>query len=219
MLITKKLFIGAIELSWTSSSCCRKWTWYWSAEGPRHLPGWHEFNNAVGYVHQWLNNSVHIICHGVCCAMLLPVMNGKRVPEAFRNVASLGLHVEGNLQTKNVTIMRLLRLRSFIAVGIPGEADWTWYWRKDWLWYLQDADWCLHQETIMPNLRRNIAFYKELFSKRLTTIGIIHPNYWHFRKIPVKAFFKCAIISEKWWRFHCGTHFHDFLIVCVLLLR
>lgn len=50
---------------------------------------------------QWLYQlgAVYNLPHGVCCAMLLPVIereNAKRVPEAFRNVAkALGLHVEG----------------------------------------------------------------------------------------------------------------------------
>ena len=60
------------------------------------------FNNAgLGYVHSMAHQlgAVYKLPHGVCCAMLLPVIereNAKRVPAAFRDVAkALGLQTEG----------------------------------------------------------------------------------------------------------------------------
>ena len=61
------------------------------------------FNNAgLGYVHSMAHQlgAVYNLPHGVCCAMLLPVIEVKMlnvVPEAFRkcSLKALGLHVEG----------------------------------------------------------------------------------------------------------------------------
>ena len=82
------------------------------------------FNNAgLGYVHSMAHQlgAVYNLPHGVCCAMLLPVVereNAKRVPVAFRNVAkALGMQIEGN-QMKNVLLMLFLRLKNFLKLSV-----------------------------------------------------------------------------------------------------
>ena len=103
--VTKKLSIGAIEL-------IKEYLPRAVANGQDIVAreamvnaiflGGMSFNNAgLGYVHSMAHQlgSVYHLPHGVCCAMLLPVVereNAKRVPAAFRNVAkALGLHTEG----------------------------------------------------------------------------------------------------------------------------
>lgn len=84
------------------------------------------FNNAgLSYVHSMAHQlgAVYNLPHGVCCAMLLPVIereNAKRVPEAFRNVAkTLGLHVEGksDQERADYAIAEIEKLSE--TVGIP----------------------------------------------------------------------------------------------------
>ena len=175
--VTKKLSIGAIELI------------------KEHLPravangqdieareamvnaiflGGMAFNNAgLGYVHSMAHQlgAVYHLPHGVCCAMLLPVVereNAKRVPATFRNVAkALGLHTEGKSDTEcaEYAISEIEKLSE--TVGIPKklteldikeeEFDFE-YLSKNAL-----IDACAPGNPFMPTLEETIALYKELF--------------------------------------------------------
>lgn len=132
------------------------------------------FNNAgLGYVHSMAHQlgAVYNLPHGVCCAMLLPVVereNAKRVPEAFRNVAkALGLHTEGksDKECADYAISEIEKLSA--TVGIPKklteldikeeEFDFE-YLSKNAL-----IDACAPGNPFMPTLEETIALYKELF--------------------------------------------------------
>ena len=132
------------------------------------------FNNAgLGYVHSMAHQlgAVYHLPHGVCCAMLLPVVereNAKRVPVAFRNVAkALGLHTEGKTDTEcaEYAISEIEKLSE--TVGIPKklteldikeeEFDFE-YLSKNAL-----IDACAPGNPFMPTLEETIALYKELF--------------------------------------------------------
>lgn len=175
--VTKKLSIGAIEL-------IKEYL-------PRAVENGHDieareamvnaiflggmaFNNAgLGYVHSMAHQlgAVYKLPHGVCCAMLLPVVekeNAKRVPAAFRNVAkALGLHTEGKTDEECATyaIAEIEKLSE--TVGIPKklteldikeeEFDFE-YLSKNAL-----IDACAPGNPFMPILEETIAFYKELF--------------------------------------------------------
>ena len=175
--VTKKLSIGAIELI------------------NEHLPkavadgqdivareamvnaiflGGMAFNNAgLGYVHSMAHQlgAVYHLPHGVCCAMLLPIIereNAKRVPAAFRDVAkAFGLVTVGKTDEECAAfaIENIERLSE--TVGIPKkltelnikeeEFDFE-YLSKN---ALLDA--CAPGNPFMPTLEETIAFYKELF--------------------------------------------------------
>ncbi|MGT2800319.1 iron-containing alcohol dehydrogenase [Streptococcus marmotae] len=175
--VTKKLSIGAIEL-------IKEYL-------PRAVENGHDiearesmvhaiflggmaFNNAgLGYVHSMAHQlgAVYNLPHGVCCAMLLPVVereNAKRVPAAFRDVAkAFGLHTEGKTDQEcaDYAISEIEKLSE--TVGIPkklteldikeDEFDFE-YLSKNAL-----IDACAPGNPFMPTLEETIAFYKELF--------------------------------------------------------
>ncbi|CJT85785.1 alcohol dehydrogenase [Streptococcus pneumoniae] len=175
--VTKKLSIGAIEL-------IKEYL-------PRAVENGHDiearegmvnaiflggmsFNNAgLGYVHSMAHQlgAVYNLPHGVCCAMLLPVIereNAKRVPEAFRNVAkALGLHVEGksDQECADYAIAEIEKLSE--TVGIPKKLTELGIEEKDFDFeYLSKnalIDACAPGNPFMPTLEETIAFYKELF--------------------------------------------------------
>ena len=175
--VTKKLSIGAIEL-------IKEYLPRTVANGQDIVAreamvnaiflGGMSFNNAgLGYVHSMAHQlgSVYHLPHGVCCAMLLPVVereNAKRVPAAFRNVAkALGLHTEGKSDSEcaDYAIAEIEKLSEI--VGIPKkltefdikeeEFDFE-YLSKNAL-----IDACAPGNPFMPTLEETIAFYKELF--------------------------------------------------------
>ena len=175
--VTKKLSIGAIELIKEFLPC--------AVENGHDIEareamvnaiflGGMAFNNAgLGYVHSMAHQlgAVYNLPHGVCCAMLLPVVereNAKRVPEAFRNVAkALGLHTEGksDKECADYAISEIEKLSA--TVGIPKklteldikeeEFDFE-YLSKNAL-----IDACAPGNPFMPTLEETIALYKELF--------------------------------------------------------
>ena len=175
--VTKKLSIGAIEL-------IKEYL-------PRAVANGHDiearegmvnaiflggmsFNNAgLGYVHSMAHQlgAVYNLPHGVCCAMLLPVVereNAKRVPEAFRNVAkALGLHVEGKTDQEcaDYAIAEIEKLSE--TVGIPKKLTELGIQEKDFDFdYLSKnalIDACAPGNPFMPTLEETIALYKELF--------------------------------------------------------
>ena len=174
---TKKLSIGAIEL-------IKEYL-------PRAVANGHDieareamlnaiflggmsFNNAgLGYVHSMAHQlgAVYNLPHGVCCAMLLPVVereNAKRVPLAFRNVAkALGLHIEGKTDEEcaSYAITEIEKLSE--TVGIPKKLTELGIEEKefDFEYLSKNAliDACAPGNPFMPTLEETIAFYKELF--------------------------------------------------------
>ena len=175
--VTKKLSIGAIEL-------IKEYL-------PRAVANGHDieareamvnaiflggmsFNNAgLGYVHSMAHQlgAVYHLPHGVCCAMLLPVVereNAKRVPAAFRNVAkALGLHAEGKTDEECAAfaISEIETLSE--TVGIPKKLTELGIEEKDFDFeYLSKnalIDACAPGNPFMPTLEETIALYKELF--------------------------------------------------------
>ena len=175
--VTKKLSIGAIEL--IKEYLPRAVANGQDIEAREAMVnaiflGGMAFNNAgLGYVHSMAHQlgAVYHLPHGVCCAMLLPVVereNAKRVPVAFRNVAkALGLHTEGKTDTEcaEYAISEIEKLSE--TVGIPKklteldikeeEFDFE-YLSKNAL-----IDACAPGNPFMPTLEETIALYKELF--------------------------------------------------------
>lgn len=175
--VTKKLSIGAIEL--IKEYLPRAVANGQDIEAREAMVnaiflGGMAFNNAgLGYVHSMAHQlgAVYHLPHGVCCAMLLPIIekeNAKRVPAAFRNVAkALGLHVEGKSDEECAAyaIAEIEKLSE--TVGIPKklteldikeeEFDFE-YLSKNAL-----IDACAPGNPFMPTLEETIAFYKELF--------------------------------------------------------
>ena len=175
--VTKKLSIGAIEL-------IKEYL-------PRAVADGHDiearegmvnaiflggmsFNNAgLGYVHSMAHQlgAVYKLPHGVCCAMLLPVVereNAKRVPEAFRNVAkALGLQIEGKTDEECAAyaISEIEKLSE--TVGIPKKLTELGIEEKDFDFdYLSKnalIDACAPGNPFMPTLEETIALYRELF--------------------------------------------------------
>ena len=175
--VTKKLSIGAIEL-------IKEYL-------PRAVANGHDieareamvnaiflggmsFNNAgLGYVHSMAHQlgAVYHLPHGVCCAMLLPVVereNAKRVPAAFRNVAkALGLHTESKTDEECAAyaISEIETLSE--TVGIPKKLTELGIEEKDFDFeYLSKnalIDACAPGNPFMPTLEETIALYKELF--------------------------------------------------------
>ncbi len=132
------------------------------------------FNNAgLGYVHSMAHQlgAVYKLPHGVCCAMLLPVIereNAKRVPAAFRDVAkALGLQTEGKSDEECAAyaIKEIETLSE--TVGIPKKLTELGIEEKDFDFeYLSKnalIDACAPGNPFMPTLEETIAFYKELF--------------------------------------------------------
>ncbi|NLJ19159.1 iron-containing alcohol dehydrogenase [Globicatella sulfidifaciens] len=132
------------------------------------------FNNAgLGYVHSMAHQlgAVYKLPHGVCCAMLLPVVereNAKRVPAAFRDVAkALGMDVTGHSHEEcaDYAIAEIEKLSE--TVGIPkklteldikeDEFDFE-YLSKNAM-----IDACAPGNPFTPTLEETISFYKELF--------------------------------------------------------
>lgn len=175
--VTKKLSIGAIEL-------IKEYL-------PRAVANGHDieareamvnaiflggmsFNNAgLGYVHSMAHQlgAVYHLPHGVCCAMLLPVVereNAKRVPSAFRNVAkALGLHTEGKTD-EDCAAYAISEIETLSeTVGIPKKLTELGIEEKDFDFeYLSKnalIDACAPGNPFMPTLEETIALYKELF--------------------------------------------------------
>ncbi|MBR7927377.1 iron-containing alcohol dehydrogenase [Aerococcaceae bacterium zg-ZUI334] len=132
------------------------------------------FNNAgLGYVHSMAHQlgAVYDLPHGVCCAMLLPIIereNAKRVPAAFRDVAkALGLNPEGKSDEECAAyaISEIEKLSE--TVGIPKKL--TEFGIKeeefdfDYLSKNAMIDACAPGNPFTPTLEETIAFYKELF--------------------------------------------------------
>lgn len=175
--VTKKLSIGAIEL--IKEYLPRAVANGQDIEAREAMVnaiflGGMAFNNAgLGYVHSMAHQlgAVYHLPHGVCCAMLLPVVereNAKRVPAAFRNVAkALGLHIEGKTDAEcaEYAISEIEKISE--TVGIPKklteldikeeEFDFE-YLSKNAL-----IDACAPGNPFMPTLEETIALYKELF--------------------------------------------------------
>ena len=175
--VTKKLSIGAIEL--IKEYLPRAVANGQDIEAREAMVnaiflGGMSFNNAgLGYVHSMAHQlgAVYNLPHGVCCAMLLPVVereNAKRVPEAFRNVAkALGLHVEGKTDQEcaDYAIAEIEKLSE--TVGIPKKLTELGIQEKDFDFdYLSKnalIDACAPGNPFMPTLEETIALYKELF--------------------------------------------------------
>ncbi|MGT2755458.1 iron-containing alcohol dehydrogenase [Streptococcus ovis] len=175
--VTKKLSIGAIEL--IKEYLPRAVANGQDIEAREAMVnaiflGGMAFNNAgLGYVHSMAHQlgAVYHLPHGVCCAMLLPIIekeNAKRVPAAFRDVAkALGLQTEGKSDEECAAyaIQEIETLSE--TVGIPKklteldikeeEFDFE-YLSKNAL-----IDACAPGNPFMPTLEETIAFYKELF--------------------------------------------------------
>lgn len=175
--VTKKLSIGAIEL--INEFLPRAVANGQDIEAREAMVnaiflGGMSFNNAgLGYVHSMAHQlgAVYHLPHGVCCAMLLPIIereNAKRVPVAFRDVAkAFGLVTEGKTDEECAAfaIENIERLSE--TVGIPKklteldikeeEFDFE-YLSKNAL-----IDACAPGNPFMPTLEETIAFYKELF--------------------------------------------------------
>ncbi|MER0122634.1 iron-containing alcohol dehydrogenase [Streptococcus sp. ZJ93] len=175
--VTKKLSIGAIELiKEYLPRAVENGQDIEARESMVHaiFLGGMAFNNAgLGYVHSMAHQlgAVYNLPHGVCCAMLLPVVereNAKRVPAAFRDVAkAFGLHTDGKTDQEcaDYAISEIEKLSE--TVGIPkklteldikeDEFDFE-YLSKNAL-----IDACAPGNPFMPTLDETIAFYKELF--------------------------------------------------------
>ncbi|MCW6676197.1 iron-containing alcohol dehydrogenase [Aerococcaceae bacterium NML180378] len=132
------------------------------------------FNNAgLGYVHSMAHQlgAVYDLPHGVCCAMLLPVIqreNAKRVPAAFRNVAkALGLDPAGKSDEECAAyaIAEIEKLSE--TVGIPKKLTELDIKEEefDFEYLSKNAmiDACAPGNPFTPTLEETIAFYKELF--------------------------------------------------------
>ena len=175
--VTKKLSIGAIEL--IKEYLPRAVENGQDIEAREAMVnaiflGGMSFNNAgVGYVHSMAHQlgAVYHLPHGVCCAMLLPVIereNARRVPAAFRNVAkALGLHIEDRTDQEcaDYAIAEIESLSRRVGIpekltelGIKEEEFDFEYLSKNAL-----IDACAPGNPFMPTLEETIAFYKELF--------------------------------------------------------
>lgn len=132
------------------------------------------FNNAgLGYVHSMAHQlgAVYDLPHGVCCAMLLPIIekeNAKRVPSKFRLVAkALGLDIIGKTDEEcaSYAVSEIEKLSEL--VGIPKkltelnikeeEFDFE-YLSKNAL-----IDACAPGNPFTPTLEETISYYKQLF--------------------------------------------------------
>ena len=175
--VTKKLSIGAIELiKEYLPRAVKDGHDIEAREGMVNaiFLGGMSFNNAgLGYVHSMAHQlgAVYKLPHGVCCAMLLPVIereNAKRVPAAFRDVAkALGLQTEGKSDEECAAyaIKEIETLSE--TVGIPKKLTELGIEEKDFDFeYLSKnalIDACAPGNPFIPTLEETIAFYKELF--------------------------------------------------------
>lgn len=132
------------------------------------------FNNAgLGFVHSIAHQlgAVYDLPHGVCCAMLLPIIereNAKRAPARFRLVAkALGLDINGKTDEEcaHYAVCEIEKLSE--TVGIPkkltelnikeSEFDFE-YLSKNAL-----IDACAPGNPFTPTLEETIYYYKQLF--------------------------------------------------------
>lgn len=175
--VTKKLSMGAIEL--IKEYLPRAVENGQDAEAREAMVnaiflGGMAFNNAgLGYVHSMAHQlgAVYDLPHGVCCAMLLPIIereNAKRVPKAFRDVAkALGMDVQGQSDEvcAQYAIAEIEKLSE--RVGIPKKLTELGIQEKDFDFeYLSKnamIDACAPGNPFTPTLEETIAFYKELF--------------------------------------------------------
>lgn len=175
--VTKKLSMGAIEL--IKEYLPRAVENGQDAEAREAMVnaiflGGMAFNNAgLGYVHSMAHQlgAVYDLPHGVCCAMLLPIIereNAKRVPKAFRDVAkALGMAVQGQSDEAcaQYAIAEIEKLSE--RVGIPKKLTELGIQEKDFDFeYLSKnamIDACAPGNPFTPTLEETIAFYKELF--------------------------------------------------------
>lgn len=132
------------------------------------------FNNAgLGYVHSMAHQlgAVYNLPHGVCCAMLLPVVekeNVKRAPKAFREVArAFGIDVsnKSDEECADLAIKEIEKLSE--TVGIPKKLTELGIKEEDFDYeYLSKnalVDACTPGNPFPPTLEDTIKFYKELF--------------------------------------------------------
>lgn len=132
------------------------------------------FNNAgLGYVHSMAHQlgAVYNLPHGVCCAMLLPVVervNAKHVPAAFRDVAkALGMQIQDQ-SDEACAAYAIHEIEQLSAtVGIPKKLTELEIREEDFDFdYLSKnalLDACAPGNPFSPNLEDTIALYKELF--------------------------------------------------------
>lgn len=132
------------------------------------------FNNAgLGYVHSMAHQlgAVYNLPHGVCCAMLLPIIereNAKRVPAKFRLVAkALGLDITNKTDEEcaSYAVAEIEKLSE--TVGIPKKLTEFNIKEEDFDFeYLSKnamIDACAPGNPFTPTLEETISYYKELF--------------------------------------------------------
>ncbi len=132
------------------------------------------FNNAgLGYVHSMAHQlgAVYNLPHGVCCAMLLPIIereNAKRVPSKFRLVAkALGLDINQKTDEECAAyaVSEIEKLSEL--VGIPKKLTELNIKEEDFDFeYLSKnamIDACAPGNPFTPTLEETISYYKELF--------------------------------------------------------
>lgn len=132
------------------------------------------FNNAgLGYVHSMAHQlgAVYNLPHGVCCAMLLPIIereNAKRVPSKFRLVAkALGLDINQKTDEEcaSYAVSEIEKLSEL--VGIPKKLTELNIKEEDFDFeYLSKnamIDACAPGNPFTPTLEETISYYKELF--------------------------------------------------------
>lgn len=132
------------------------------------------FNNAgLGYVHSMAHQlgAVYNLPHGVCCAMLLPIIereNAKRVPAKFRLVAkALGLDITNKTDEEcaSYAVSEIEKLSE--TVGIPKKLTELNIKEEDFDFeYLSKnamIDACAPGNPFTPTLEETISYYKELF--------------------------------------------------------
>lgn len=132
------------------------------------------FNNAgLGYVHSMAHQlgAVYNLPHGVCCAMLLPIIereNAKRVPSKFRLVAkALGLDTTDKTDEEcaSYAVLEIEKLSE--RVGIPKKLTELNIKEEDFDFeYLSKnamIDACAPGNPFTPTLEETISYYKELF--------------------------------------------------------
>lgn len=132
------------------------------------------FNNAgLGYVHSMAHQlgAVYNLPHGVCCAMLLPIIereNAKRVPSKFRLVAkALGLEISDKTDEEcaSYAVAEIEKLSEI--VGIPKKLTELNIKAEDFDFeYLSKnamIDACAPGNPFTPTLEETISYYKELF--------------------------------------------------------
>ncbi|MET3558189.1 alcohol dehydrogenase class IV [Streptococcus rupicaprae] len=175
--VTKKLSIGAIEL--IKEYLPRAVENGQDIEAREAMVnaiflGGMAFNNAgLGYVHSMAHQlgAVYHLPHGVCCAMLLPIIereNAKRVPAAFRNVAkAFGFAIDGKTDEEcaSYAIAEIENLSA--TVGIPKKLTELGIKEEDFDFeYLSKnalIDACAPGNPFTPTLEETISYYKELF--------------------------------------------------------